>query len=706
VFGGGEAALGDPIVQGTAGAAPPEIVGPQLAAVQGTGASEFVGQGLPELGGFGPVTPTDFSAAMPIPAGAYVPSASPEVVSNLSIPGTYGTGQGITGIGQSLELATPSANLVTASTPVPVDAVTIPTGLELKEGVTELSRTSAANLASLPTEAGFTDLGVLTKFDPKTMNALDFAKYAAKPMTTAGAAGIGLDAATGQGAFEPIDYSSFPQAGEERRVSPFDTSGIRFASRRTGAFPRTEEEALAFAQPGGNRQRFFDQRFFTSAKTGGGLAALQVGGQPKTALDAAMTPDDEDDDIGGLGTGTSTTSSASGGLSNQTTGGLIGSGLGALGKAAMGIGMFSLPGMAISLGSNLVGQTIGAQQDEAEADAALAAAVASIAEDEMSIEDEDTTSNTQAAADAVAAAQAAAASQAAAAQAMAEMDDFSATSGDGGTGGGVDSSGAGPGSGFGDSGFGGPGGEEDSDSDGGSSGGGGAGPGGDGSEGSQGDDLKTGGLISEVTGMASGGDLKDIMGFLSPVYGIGRAIKKRGLEGLMTNLSPAFAMSQGKLPMGLDNLMGSKASAPAPAARSAEAPVQAKPAPTVDELEELQNVAIMQQVLAGQPVEAQMGGLVSTFAMGGMPSPYFEGRVAGPGDGMSDSIPFTIEGTQPAILSRDEYVLPADIVSMMGNGSSDAGAEKIDTFINDFRVQKYGRGEQPPETRRGLSGVA
>ena len=39
-------------------------------------------------------------------------------------------------------------------------------------------------------------------------------------------------------------------------------------------------------------------------------------------------------------------------------------------------------------------------------------------------------------------------------------------------------------------------------------------------------------------------------------------------------------------------------------------------------------------------------------------------------------------------------------------GSSDAGAEKIDAFINDFRVQKYGRGKQPPETRRGLSSVA
>ena len=146
--------------------------------------------------------------------------------------------------------------------------------------------------------------------------------------------------------------------------------------------------------------------------------------------------------------------------------------------------------------------------------------------------------------------------------------------------------------------------------------------------------------------------------------------------------------------------------APPPPVRAMEAPVEAPPPPTAEELEEMQNIAVMQQVLSGVPVEAQAGGLISAYQMGGPPSPYFEGMVKGRGDGMSDSIPFTIEGTQPAILSRDEYVLPADIVSMMGNGSSDAGAEKIDTFINDFRVQKYGRGKQPPETRRGLSGVA
>ena len=123
------------------------------------------------------------------------------------------------------------------------------------------------------------------------------------------------------------------------------------------------------------------------------------------------------------------------------------------------------------------------------------------------------------------------------------------------------------------------------------------------------------------------------------------------------------------------------------------------------ELQEIQDINELNQVLAGVPVARKRGGLISSYAMGGAPSPYFEGRVVGRGDGMSDSIPFSIENQQPAILSRDEYVLPADIVSMMGNGSSDAGSEKIDSFINDFRVQKYGRGQQPPETSRGLRSI-
>lgn len=89
---------------------------------------------------------------------------------------------------------------------------------------------------------------------------------------------------------------------------------------------------------------------------------------------------------------------------------------------------------------------------------------------------------------------------------------------------------------------------------------------------------------------------------------------------------------------------------------------------------------------------------------GGMPQQAFEGRVKGQGDGMSDEVPFMIEGEQPALLSVDEYVLPADVVAMVGNGSSDAGSDKIDGAIANIRQDKYGRPKQPRETE-GLGGL-
>ena len=49
----------------------------------------------------------------------------------------------------------------------------------------------------------------------------------------------------------------------------------------------------------------------------------------------------------------------------------------------------------------------------------------------------------------------------------------------------------------------------------------------------------------------------------------------------------------------------------------------------------------------------------------------------GPGDGVSDSIPATIGGHQKAALADGEFVIPARIVSEIGNGSSDAGARKL-----------------------------
>jgi len=105
------------------------------------------------------------------------------------------------------------------------------------------------------------------------------------------------------------------------------------------------------------------------------------------------------------------------------------------------------------------------------------------------------------------------------------------------------------------------------------------------------------------------------------------------------------------------------------------------------------------------------GGGISALAFGGEAAPVgyankaFEGMVPGQGSGMSDSVPFSIEGQQPALLSRDEYVLPADVVSQLGDGSSGAGADMLDSFVSQVRHQKYGHTKQPPENGGGLMGV-
>ena len=61
----------------------------------------------------------------------------------------------------------------------------------------------------------------------------------------------------------------------------------------------------------------------------------------------------------------------------------------------------------------------------------------------------------------------------------------------------------------------------------------------------------------------------------------------------------------------------------------------------------------------------------------------------GPGDGVSDSIPATIGGKQPARLATGEFVVPARVVSELGNGSTEAGAQKLYAMMD--RVQKARR---------------
>ena len=90
--------------------------------------------------------------------------------------------------------------------------------------------------------------------------------------------------------------------------------------------------------------------------------------------------------------------------------------------------------------------------------------------------------------------------------------------------------------------------------------------------------------------------------------------------------------------------------------------------------------------------KAAEGGLMG-LAGGGMSNlgGYSDGGrlLKGPGDGVSDSIPATIGGKQPARLATGEFVVPARIVSELGNGSTDAGAKKLYAMMD--RVQKARR---------------
>jgi len=83
-----------------------------------------------------------------------------------------------------------------------------------------------------------------------------------------------------------------------------------------------------------------------------------------------------------------------------------------------------------------------------------------------------------------------------------------------------------------------------------------------------------------------------------------------------------------------------------------------------------------------------MGGPIA-FAKGG-----HQGYLDGAGDGMSDSIPATIEGKQPARLADGEFVIPADVVSHIGNGSSKAGAKNLYAMMNKVRKARTGNPKQ------------
>lgn len=100
----------------------------------------------------------------------------------------------------------------------------------------------------------------------------------------------------------------------------------------------------------------------------------------------------------------------------------------------------------------------------------------------------------------------------------------------------------------------------------------------------------------------------------------------------------------------------------------------------------------------GQPVYSERQPDYSDGAAQGGLASMREGRfLRGDGDGMSDEIPASIEGEVDALLSDGEFVIPADVVSHLGNGSSEAGARVLYEMMDRIRKERTGKEEQAKE---------
>jgi len=95
------------------------------------------------------------------------------------------------------------------------------------------------------------------------------------------------------------------------------------------------------------------------------------------------------------------------------------------------------------------------------------------------------------------------------------------------------------------------------------------------------------------------------------------------------------------------------------------------------------------------PQNLAAGGIAG-LNMGGDPRMAQPRYLRGPMDGMADTIPASIDNKDPAALSGGEFVIPADVVSGMGNGNSDAGAKNLYAMMDKVRQARTGMKKQPP----------
>ena len=102
-----------------------------------------------------------------------------------------------------------------------------------------------------------------------------------------------------------------------------------------------------------------------------------------------------------------------------------------------------------------------------------------------------------------------------------------------------------------------------------------------------------------------------------------------------------------------------------------------------------QQLAPIRAAEAAPPTQQMAAGGIAGLKEG----KFLDGKT----DGMADEKPAMIDGEQPAALSDGEFVIPADVVSHLGNGNSDAGAKVLEDMMARVRKERTGSTKQGKE---------
>ena len=127
---------------------------------------------------------------------------------------------------------------------------------------------------------------------------------------------------------------------------------------------------------------------------------------------------------------------------------------------------------------------------------------------------------------------------------------------------------------------------------------------------------------------------------------------------------------------------------------SFQSPDAVDPAPAVAQATGLASVDPEIRRKAARPDLYPTPVPTQTMAAGGILGLKEGMYLGGASDGMADEVPATVDSVEPAALSDGEYVIPADVVSHLGNGNSDAGAGILDKFLIKVRKERTGNGKQ------------